>query len=134
MKLLILDDDDCVIDLFSIRSQPYGHTIIPASYPHDALSLLLANPDITAIFSDYHLPCMNGYDFCKTIREAPSYLSFQKIPIIGIGSFLEEHHHILTLFRPKPLNYTTLFEEVSRIAEGWIPTLEERVHPRIPNF
>ena len=67
-KILVVDDESAILDLFSQAFSKAGYTVITASSAEDALSIL-SEKSIHVMFLDLNLPGMNGLDLCREIRK-----------------------------------------------------------------
>lgn len=68
MKVLIVDDNPDVLDLFAdlIGDQ---YQVIPASNGQEAVDIMEKNKDIFVILTDIQMPIMNGFEMCRKIRK-----------------------------------------------------------------
>jgi DNA-binding response OmpR family regulator len=67
-KILIVDDEASIRDLFKDVFSDAGYEVIPAEGGKDALVILQIH-DIDVIFLDLKLFGMNGIDLCRQIRK-----------------------------------------------------------------
>jgi len=80
LKLLVLEDNAAVQDVLSNHLSMFGFEVTVAKNAVEALDYV-ANNHIDFIVSDLFLPGMNGFEFCKKMRED---LSTCSIPIMII--------------------------------------------------
>ncbi len=110
-KILIVDDDNDLREIFSSSLELDGHTVLQATNGQVALDILLTLetaelPD--CIVLDLMMPVMDGNSFLKVLS-SPSGASFSKIPVIvcsGFGVYTESEQ----IFRKldKPVHLETL--------------------------
>lgn len=83
MKILIIDDDESLVKMFSKFLQQEGHEAFPAYSAAEGLEKIpLLEPDV--ILLDIHLPDMSGMDLLSKLNE--SFHSFSVVIITGGGS------------------------------------------------
>lgn len=78
-KVLLADDDIINRKLLSTQIQRAGMEAITAENGKEAVDAFEANPDITVILLDLHMPVMNGSDAMQKIRKTNPI-----IPILAI--------------------------------------------------
>ncbi len=69
MKLLLVDDDAFLRDMYAIKFKENGHAVEVADSGATALSKLSANGDFDVMLLDMIMPGMSGIDLIKEIRE-----------------------------------------------------------------
>lgn len=69
MKILLVDDDTFLLDMYSLKFSSEGHVVVTAPSVDAALSILRQTNDFDVILLDMILPGMSGVDFLKAIRE-----------------------------------------------------------------
>ena len=67
-KILIVDDESELLDLYRIVLEEHHYTVITSDRGEDALKKLIANPDVKVVITDLKMPGMNGIQFLKMIR------------------------------------------------------------------
>jgi DNA-binding response OmpR family regulator len=67
-KILVVDDESSVRDLFDAVFTEAGYEVIPAEGGKEALTILQIH-DIDVIFLDLKLFGMNGIELCREIRK-----------------------------------------------------------------
>jgi CheY-like chemotaxis protein len=69
MKVLIVDDNQDILDLFKdlIGDQ---FTLVTAKNGQEALDLKDSDKDIVVVLTDIQMPVMDGYDLCRQIRKS----------------------------------------------------------------
>lgn len=89
-KVLVVDDDKDVIEIFSLYLQREGFQVIPAYSGTEALKLFhKERPDIVIL--DIMLPGMDGWEVCKVIRGRAD------TPILMLTARTEEADRVLGL-------------------------------------
>jgi len=66
-KILIVDDEESIRDLFKQFFSNEGYTVTAVETGEEALELL-KNTNIQVMFLDLNLPGMNGVELCEKIR------------------------------------------------------------------
>ncbi len=90
MSILIIDDDAGSIELISNILKAYGYkNILHSTSPIEALeSLTQSQPDL--ILLDIIMPDIDGFTFCKKIKEANTTCEIPVIMITGAGLDIDE--------------------------------------------
>ncbi|WP_413584579.1 response regulator [Bdellovibrio sp. HCB274] len=91
-KILILEDDETVSAALKEILSRAGHTVLVASRPDDATTMLTSN-NIEFLFCDCMLPQMTGIDFITRVRKEHPNLRFKVILMSGIftdKAFIQE--------------------------------------------
>ena len=70
-KILVVDDDDMIIDLFKDGFSRAGFTVRRAKSAEEALAIL-EKEAYSVMFLDLKLPSMDGLELCRRIRETNS--------------------------------------------------------------
>ena len=77
-KILLVDDEQEIVELVTLRLQKYGYTVIPAYDGESALKKAkIEQPDL--IILDLMLPQIDGYMVCSLLKKDVRY---KKTPII----------------------------------------------------
>ena len=66
-KILIVDDEEFIVELFETALSTKGYDVYTALNAKDALKIL-ERVEIKVIFLDINMPEMNGLELCKEIR------------------------------------------------------------------
>ncbi len=68
-KILFLDDDEFVIDMYSMKFTQAGHDFRPVSDAEEAIEILREgfNPD--AIITDLIMPKIDGFTFLQMVKD-----------------------------------------------------------------
>ena len=118
-KILAIDDDPNVLDLYVNFFKRKGYDVISAGGGREAMSLLQAHPDTRLILLDLNMPGMTGEEFMAW------YVSQQKhIPVVvasGKGDILTvTKGNNTTAALTKPFHMEELQELVEvLLAEDW---------------
>jgi len=84
MKILVVDDEIIIRALLLDVLKSDGHEVYAVGNAKDALKLIKKyNYDI--VFSDVHMPDMNGYELLKQVKS-----SYPDIAVIMMDSYPEE--------------------------------------------
>ncbi len=77
-KILLVDDEQALVEMMTLRLEANGYQIIPAHDGQTALKLARSErPDL--IILDVMLPKMDGYKVCALLKKDSRYA---KIPIL----------------------------------------------------
>jgi CheY-like chemotaxis protein len=77
-KILIVEDEDDAIEFIAMRLEREGYEIMSAHNGLAGLAMLReVRPDL--VIADVMMPLMDGYTFCRTIKNDPK---FRSIPVI----------------------------------------------------
>jgi two-component system sensor histidine kinase/response regulator len=86
--ILLVDDEQVNLDLFSAILQEEGYRILNASSAGEALQLLQdERPDL--IISDIHMPDMGGFEFYEKVQENQT---FRSVPFIFLTALADRQH------------------------------------------
>jgi len=80
--ILVVDDDDTIATLLEQLLTADGHRVTVARDGREALALVAGNlPDL--ILTDLDMPHMNGYEFCRRIKQEPATRLLPVLMITG---------------------------------------------------
>lgn len=68
-SVLIIDDDELLLDMYSVKLRELGFKVEIASGGLDAIEKLRGGFSSDAILLDIVMPDMDGFDFLKTIKD-----------------------------------------------------------------
>lgn len=85
-KILIVDDDEFILEMLYDALNDAGYLVYKASHSGEAMKLLKVQPSL--IILDVMMPGLNGFEFCKEIRDAI------KCPIIFLTAKVSENEMI----------------------------------------
>ena len=81
--ILLVDDEQDVIDIFTIELKKYGYNVDGLSDAKAAIKHFEADPSkYSLVVSDIKMPQMNGFEFIREIRKINS-----TIPVLFITAF-----------------------------------------------
>lgn len=114
-KILVVDDSETLRAKLTGILESLGHQVVQADCGDVGLKMMLENQDIALIFSDFHMPGMDGLMMCSKRLE---YAELPKVPIImmttetGVG--LKERGRTVGIkaWIIKPLDENNLREAV----------------------
>ena len=90
-SILIVDDDESLLDSLGTLMERAGHTARKAHHGQEALALHRTKA-ADLIISDINMPFMDGFSFCRTLREAQDW-----VPLILLTSRDSEIDEVLGL-------------------------------------
>jgi len=68
-KVLIIDDDKFLLDVYSVKFKEYGHTVITAFGGEEAIEKIKEDDNFDAIILDIVMPGMDGFEFLVKLRD-----------------------------------------------------------------
>ncbi len=74
-KILIVDDEEEILELFKDILEEEGYTVFTANNPQLALDIL-RNEDFDLILSDMRMPNLSGEEFLEIVRKINDYTTF----------------------------------------------------------
>lgn len=120
-KIILVDDDPAMLGLHSSYLEQQGYDVISAVDGRDALNKIAeTKAEIGLIISDVVMPVMDGYEFCKELKENSNTA---KLPVIFISalSSLEEKLKGYAAgaddYITKPIDEKELYEKSKRLIE-----------------
>jgi DNA-binding response OmpR family regulator len=129
-KILIVDDDDDVRNLHSLRLGDSYETVMTGD-PEEALALALEHKP-AAILLDLMMPKLSGFELCQTLHSL-SYTSLIPIFMITGESSAKYKEHCESLgakaYFEKPVNYAAL--KAALAVEVDLQRAERRAHVRL---
>jgi len=85
MKILLVDDDEYLRDMYTIKFTQNGHTVQVADGALKALSILRQVSDFDVILLDMIMPGMTGVDLLQKIQEEFPGLKSKRIVLSNQG-------------------------------------------------
>jgi two-component system sensor histidine kinase/response regulator len=116
-KILLVDDNSTNLAILKKQMENWHLRPLLASSGQEALSVLIANDDISLIITDMQMPKMDGVMLAQTVqRVAPG------VPIILLSSigedFKDQNRHLFTSVLTKPLRQHVLSSHIMYALEG----------------
>lgn len=109
-RILVVDDDEMIRDVYSQAFATAGYTVQTAGSAEEALEIMRKNP-FWVLFLDLNLPGMNGLELCRQIRKDWSMaIAFA---VTGYASLFELHDCREAGFEDyfiKPVEFSDLFD------------------------
>lgn len=102
VTVLYVDDNNDWLETFCPPLREKGHKVIEAGNGQQGLEALAKDMPFDIIFSDYRMPIVDGYNFCKAVKTDPKYVRHSRVPIVGVGDFPDGKREFLAKFLPKP--------------------------------
>ncbi len=68
MKLLLVDDDAFLLDMYAAKFTEEGHTVVPAKNAEQALEVLRGGETFDVILFDMVMPGLSGLELAKAIK------------------------------------------------------------------
>jgi len=115
-KVLIVDDEEVIRELLVAFLEMEGYEIFTASNGEEGLRRFHEEkPDL--IVSDVMMPVMDGYEFCRRVRE------ISDTPIIVITGMGRHPEHVSSLnladaFMDKPIEMADFLSQVETLLKG----------------
>ncbi len=114
-RILIVDDEHDVVDLTRKRLIKDGYEVYPAYNGQEAYQLTVKYvPDL--IISDVLMPVMNGFEFCKAVRDNEKTRDIPIIIMTGNRSDMQDAFLFLGIkdILHKPFNLDQLEEKIKQ--------------------
>lgn len=84
-KVMLVEDDDALREIYSIRLTAEGYTIVPAKDGEEALAVAVRErPDL--IVSDVMMPKISGFDMLDILRSTPETKDIKVIMMTALSS------------------------------------------------
>ncbi len=137
LKILIVEDSPVQAEKLKYILEEHGFGVVAASNGVQALRVLKEGYRPFLIISDIMMPEMNGYEFCKGVRENKS---FNDIPVILLTSLSDLKDIIRGLecgansFIVKPFDDKHLISRVDQIRSNIHLRQKEKTGPHITAF
>jgi CheY-like chemotaxis protein len=115
--ILFVDDDQIQLNLLSELMEKEGWSCVCCSSAHEALKVL-RKKSFQVIFTDIHIPDMNGFELVKRIRE-PEFLHNTTIPVVALSAECQQSETELksagfTGFLVKPFKALQLLDMIEK--------------------
>lgn len=84
-KIMLVEDDNSLREIYSIRLVAEGYTVVPAADGEEALSIAAQEqPDL--ILSDVMMPKISGFDMLDILRSTPKTKNIKVIMMTALSS------------------------------------------------
>jgi putative two-component system response regulator len=116
-RILIVDDDDRNLKLIEAMLRMHAYNIVKASNGEEALSAL-RQTDFDLILSDVMMPCMDGFELCRRIKQDSS---LRMLPVIMLTALDDTESKVRAIeagaddFMNKPPNKEELFARIKSL-------------------
>ncbi|MCK5014484.1 MAG: response regulator [Candidatus Omnitrophica bacterium] len=114
-KILIIDDEKDVVNYLKRKLEKEDFEPLIAHDGYQALRIM-AHQKVDAIITDSVMPEMDGYTFCKRLKELKDY---SEIPILVCTAYANEEKEFRKLgiddYIVKPFKFDYLFESLNRV-------------------
>ena len=117
-KILIVDDEEVIRDIFDLALTKAGHTGCYAESGEEALEILRDEEKIDVIFLDLNLPDMSGVELCGRIRMNKPNAVINAIT--GYAPFFDItqcYHAGFDDYLEKPIGQDLLFTSIYKAVE-----------------
>lgn len=120
-KILVVDDDRAIGDLFKRILSRYGHEVFVAYNGEQGLQLLKSAMlgSITMVFLDLKMPGLSGEQTLTRLRE-----NYQDLPVAIISGYAVEdtltqlYAKNIISFIPKPFSIETIADLVQQVVDS----------------
>ncbi|MBY0538645.1 response regulator [Patescibacteria group bacterium] len=85
MKILLVDDDTFLRDMYSTKFLECGHDVTPAIHAADALRILETVQDFDLMLVDMIMPGMTGVELLTELKNSMPELSMKRIVLSNQG-------------------------------------------------
>lgn len=118
-RILIVDDDERNLRLIEAMLRVQAYHVLKASSGEEALSAL-RQTDIDLILSDVMMPCMDGFELCRRIKQNGS---LRIVPVIMLTALDDTESKVKAIeagaddFMNKPPNKMELFARIKSLVD-----------------
>lgn len=113
MKILVVDDEKSIVELYSIFLGSAGHEVVATEFPETAMEHI-KNETFDLVITDKKMPKITGLDIIKLVeeikKETPIFL------ITGDNTDTFDFVHSKSNVYKKPISFEELIVQVSEIA------------------
>lgn len=113
MKILVVDDEKSIVELYSIFLGSAGHEVIATEFPEKAVEHI-KNDTFDLVITDKKMPKITGLDIIKLVedtkKETPVFL------ITGDNTDTFDFVNSKSSVYKKPISFEELIDQVSAIA------------------
>ena len=99
IKVLVVDDSDATLKYVGHLFRQHLFQVIEATDGVDAVKMLLENPDVKLLITDYNMPRMDGFELVKNLR-----YKYNKTDLIIIGLSGESNESLSAKFLKQGAN------------------------------
>lgn len=115
MRVLVVDDEPDLRELYSVNLQEAGHEVLTASNGAEGLGVVeRENPDVVLV--DLMMPVMDGYEFLHNLRRMPGHQGTPAIVISAVATGGFSTKLGASGFVAKPFDADALVSAVERCA------------------
>ena len=125
-KVVCIDDDQAVLDSYSLFFKDYQHNTMLFLDPHKALNYIIDNQKhIINIFSDYHMPAMNGFELRKLMLKEKIDIPFSIVTAMYDKEMAKKGMELkISGFVEKPINEDNLLKIFKKTSKARIDSLK----------
>ena len=114
MRILVVDDERDLRDLYSENLRDAGHEVLTAGNGAEGLGKLGWRPDV--ILLDLMMPIMDGYEFLDQLRRTPGHERTPAVVVSAISTGSWSTHRGATAFVGKPFDSDALLQLIEQHA------------------
>lgn len=115
MRVLVVDDEPDLVELYAVNLQEAGHEVLSARNGAEGLGIVQReSPDVVLV--DLMMPVMDGYEFLKQLRRMPGHQSTPAIVVSAIATGGYSTKLGASSFVAKPFDADELVNAVERYA------------------
>jgi CheY-like chemotaxis protein len=108
----VVDDDPLVLEGTVSMLQDLGHKVLSASSGHQALEVILSEPEVSLLVTDQMMPGMSGSELIVRLASARPWIPAILATGFGEGPDLPDHQAIRL---PKPYDQNQLGDAIRRV-------------------
>lgn len=83
-RILVVDDDERIVEVFSVMLRHDGYQVLTATDGHSAMELLInKSPDVAVL--DIMMPGLSGIEICRRIKDSPETHFMPVILVTGLS-------------------------------------------------
>ena len=132
--ILAVDDDEDVLNLYRLHAEDQGYKTIVSNSAMEALEIL-TQAKVDLIISDVLMPELDGYEFCRRVKENPVT---ESIPFVFVSAMTELEELVIGYslgaddYVTKPIEYDQFIVKIKHILD--VTQKNEEVKEQLDNY
>ncbi|MQT33334.1 response regulator transcription factor [Pseudomonas helleri] len=118
IKVLVVDDQPLIVEELSEFLESNGYRCVPCESSREAVEAFVADPEISLVLCDLHMPDMNGIELTQHLQKiAGKHRLFESILLTGHSDKQDVIKALrigIADYYPKPVDLAELLEGIQR--------------------
>ena len=118
IKVLVVDDQPLIVEELSEFLESSGYRCVPCESSREAVEAFVADPEISLVLCDLHMPDMNGIELTQHLQKiAGKHRLFESILLTGHSDKQDVIKALrigIADYYPKPVDLAELLEGIQR--------------------